>query len=167
MRVARPPLARFVSAHAAERITVALGFNFLPMNSAQLIASMTPARPHDCACQTCQKLCEHTPCLGTPQDIARLILDGFAPVLAKTLWLAGARFGLPAISMVQIAARPSGACPLLNSGKCTIHPIKPTGGKLATHTPLPFAINPDLAVALTWLLPANRTLVNQLLSLDL
>jgi hypothetical protein len=136
------------------------------MSDAALIASITPAQPSECDCPECQKLCTVTPCLATPEDIARLLMQGLrAPLLVRTLWLAGVPIGIPGIEMVQINARPCGGCPLLADGRCIIHPIKPTGGRLANHVPSRLDQNPDTAVALTWLAPHNRALVEMLLTL--
>lgn len=135
------------------------------MNDAELIAEITPAKPSQCDCLDCQHLCTVTPCIGTPEDIARLLTQGLRPLLVRTLWLAGLPIGIPGIEMVQINARPCGACPLLADGRCIIHPIKPTGGRLASHVPSRLDQNPDTAVALTWTAPHNRQLVEMLLSL--
>lgn len=130
-----------------------------------LISQVTDAKPNACNCPNCQALCTITPCIGTPEDIANLLTEGLARFLVRTEWHAGRSIGIPVIEMVQLNAHECGRCPLFQGGLCLIHPIKPTGGKLASHTPTDLARNPDTAVALTWLAPHNRELVANLLSL--
>lgn len=92
--------------------------------------------PSQCACKSCQSMCKHTPCMGTPEDTANLIKAGYANRLAKTLWAAGAMHGIPPVEMLQPRYdEASGACTFLtDAGLCELHDagLKPTEGKLAT-----------------------------------
>lgn len=134
--------------------------SILTVTSEELVAAITDRRPSQCSCPRCQEMCQITPCLGTPQDIAKLFDAGYAEHLCHTLWCGGLTIGVPEIEMVQLRAVPGGgACPLFAAGRCTVHAIKPTSGRLAYHVPCSLAESPDTAVALTWLLPSNQALI--------
>ena len=61
--------------------------------------------PVQCSCSVCKQQC-HTPCLGTPDDIERIIDAGYADRLALTNWAAGIFLGVIniAIPMIQPVA---------------------------------------------------------------
>ena len=44
--------------------------------------------PVQCSCSICKQQC-HTPCLGTPDDIERIIDAGYADRLELTNWATG------------------------------------------------------------------------------
>lgn len=50
-------------------------------------------KPTACSCEKCKSQCR-TPCLGTPEDIERLIDAGYKDRLAPTEWLVGMLFGV-------------------------------------------------------------------------
>lgn len=89
-----------------------------------------------CSCSQCKNQCR-TPCLGTPQDIGRLIDAGYADRLAPTIWMVGMILGLSKKPIQLIAPkvvngwctfrRPDGLCELHDKG------LKPTEGRLAHH----------------------------------
>ena len=56
--------------------------------------------PVQCSCSVCKQQC-HTPCLGTPDDIERIIDAGYADRLALTNWAAGIFLGVINIAMVR------------------------------------------------------------------
>lgn len=137
----------------------------MAMTSSEIVARMCTLQPSECSCERCQEMCTNTPCLGTPEDIFRLVCEGYLDRLAVTIWGAATHIGIPPIPMIQIRSEPCGACPLLEAGRCTVHAIKPTEGRLAFHVPTNFSNAPSLAVAATWCLPRNRKLVLHLFSL--
>lgn len=89
-----------------------------------------------CKCAVCQSQCRN-PCLGTPDDIIRIIEAGYADKLSLTAWMVGIRAGkldFP-IPMVQAKVTESG-CVFFKNGLCELHELglKPTEGKLSNHT---------------------------------
>ena len=68
----------------------------------QRIIRKTGRKPIQCKCKQCQQQC-HAPCLGTPQDILKLIKAGYADRLEWTDWIGGVIMGRTdhAIGMVQ------------------------------------------------------------------
>lgn len=138
--------------------------------SEKLVALITPRKPSACTCETCRQMCKRAPCLGTPQDIERLICLGLGGSMARTLW--AAVDGAPLIEMVQLRGldmQPDGAttCCMFNRAteRCMIHAQKPTEGSLSFHEPTSMLDSPTLAVALTWMLPENQMTVTRLLLL--
>lgn len=90
----------------------------------------------ECNCKDCQSQCR-TPCLGTPDDIIRLIQAGYADKLSLTAWMVGVRLNrldFP-IPMVQAKMTEKG-CIFFKNGLCELHDLglKPTEGKLSNHT---------------------------------
>lgn len=128
-------------------------------SSHELIAKLTRARPSECSCNACVEMCRRTPCLGTPEDIERFIKLGLVKFLQPTEWAAGLAYGFPVVRMFQIRTVSQG-CPFLNDNRCILHDLrlKPTEGVLANCKPHYNSITewPSIAVALTWLMPANR-----------
>lgn len=132
------------------------------MTEFESIEELSGQRSHECKCEGCQEMCKRCPCLGTPDDIARLIREGYIHQLVLTHWTAGYSFGVPGIDMVQLAFNEHG-CVLFHGGLCTIHHtgLKPTEGKLAIHGSFKVGAekarkSPVTLVALTWLSPYNR-----------
>lgn len=105
-------------------------------NNAYLrIIRKTGRKPVQCKCQDCQKQCR-TPCLGTPDDILRLIEAGYVDKLAATAWAVAMVHGLSdrPILMFQATQTPDG-CVFFHNGLCELHDLglKPTEGKLSHH----------------------------------
>ena len=103
----------------------------------QRIIRRTGRKPIQCKCALCQKQCQTAPCLGTPQDILKLVKAGYAERLALTDWYAGMTMGLVdhPIPMLQ-AKEENGRCTFYHDGLCELHDkgLKPTEGKLSHHT---------------------------------
>ena len=76
----------------------------------QRIIRKTGRKPCECKCSLCRMQC-HTPCLGTPQDIERLI------------------------PMIQAVAGDE-YCIFYHNGLCELHDkgLKPTEGRLSHHS---------------------------------
>lgn len=122
----------------------------------------TGRRPVECQCAECKSRCKKVPCLGTPQDILRLIEAGYGRKLVPVLWMAGIasgaiRFPVP---MVQPRRTPSG-CVFFEDGLCVLHGLglKPTEGRLSYHTLIieDFFFTKSLTwnVAKEWMNPEN------------
>lgn len=133
------------------------------------IMRVTGRRPSSCDCPRCRKQCK-TPCLGTPQDIMRLMEAGYADYLRPTYWCVAMlyeKMSLP-IPMVQIRVERRG-CPLQHEGLCELHDkgLKPTEGRLSYHTITLENWNFDNSlswnVAREWLRKENVSLVEEIL----
>ena len=102
----------------------------------QLIIRKTGRKPVSCKCDKCRNQCR-TPCLGTPDDILRLIEAGYRSRLVPTLWGVGLVMGrLPyAVPMVQAIREDNGFCTFYHNGLCELHDLglKPTEGRLSHH----------------------------------
>lgn len=103
----------------------------------QRIVRRTGKKPTDCKCRLCQQQCRVCPCLGTPEDIERLIEAGYAGKLALTDWCVGQMVGAVPypITMVQAQQTDEG-CIFFHDGLCELHDkgLKPTEGKLSHHS---------------------------------
>jgi hypothetical protein len=110
-------------------------------NDSNLLGMGTPI---ECSCDQCQTMCKYTPCSPTPKDVQVLIKNGHANRLAITRfeiedpttdsgWRT-VKAIMPAIEGCHSGYNPlSGPCNFFKDGRCEIHTIKPTGGKLARH----------------------------------
>lgn len=114
------------------------------------IIRKTGRKPVECKCEICKNQCK-TPCLGTPQDILRLLRAGYKKQLIPTIWGVGIRLGKISFSVIMIQPRqtPSG-CIFFKNGLCELHEagLKPTEGKLSYHTVT--AENCEFSKTLTW-----------------
>lgn len=103
------------------------------MKEFDLIVKYSGVKPSSCTCDKCQSMCKQAPCIGTPLDILRLIQNGYIEYLEMYNWQAGLDIGIPSTPMVQISGKKEdNCCPLFVNGRCSINPIKPTDGKLAS-----------------------------------
>lgn len=102
----------------------------------QRIVRKTGHKPCQCKCSLCKEQC-HTPCLGTPEDIERLIDAGYNDKLKLTCWAAGILLGVidKPIPMIQPIAG-NEYCIFFHNGLCDLHDkgLKPTEGKLSHHS---------------------------------
>lgn len=129
------------------------------------IMRKTGRKPSQCKCKLCQKQC-HQPCLGTPQDIARLIDAGYKDRLAPTGWAAGMIMGVHKKPIFMVQAKVDGDwCTFFRDGLCELHDkgLKPTEGRLSHHTIRADNWSPKRSiswhVAKEWLLPENLTTI--------
>lgn len=129
-----------------------------------LVRAMVKFAPSECRCARCVQMCRNAPCLGTPQDIERLMDAGHYVRLRPTRWTAGRGNGVPEIRMIQVERTKGGACAMLANGRCTLHAagLKPTEGVLACHEAVRLDESPTYAVALTWIQECNLPLVASL-----
>ena len=105
--------------------------------SLQRIMRKTGRKPIECKCQKCKQQCK-TPCLGTPEDILRLIKAGYKERLAITHWWVGIARGKLDFPVIMIQARQeeNGYCTFFHDGLCELHDLglKPTEGRLSHHS---------------------------------
>lgn len=110
-------------------------------------------KPSVCNCDRCKAQC-HTPCLGTPEDIERLIKAGYGDRLALTEWVAGVLMGVckEPIKMIQARLEDNGWCTFYHDGLCELHDkgLKPTEGRLSHHSLKIDNYNPKKS--LSWLI---------------
>jgi|688.fasta_scaffold355883_3 hypothetical protein len=112
---------------------------------------------NECSCDVCKNMCKTTPCLGTPEDISKIMLAGYGDKLAMTNWGTGMVVGTndTFVEMIQPCMTPSGCAYLDEKGLCTLHDLglKPTEGKLANHSEKPvndFKETINYKVAMSW-----------------
>lgn len=101
------------------------------------IIRRTGRKPVSCKCKLCKQQCRMCPCLGTPEDIERIIDAGFADRLAWTDWCTGMMMGATPYPIPMVQAQQTDAgCIFLRDGLCELHDkgLKPTEGKLSHHT---------------------------------
>ena len=94
-------------------------------------------KPMSCQCEKCQSQCK-TPCLGTPEDILKLVKAGYGDRLAPTEWWPGVIMGVckEPVYMIQAIQEENGYCTFFHDGKCELHNLglKPTESKLSHHS---------------------------------
>lgn len=136
------------------------------------IIRKTGRKPIQCKCEQCRKQCK-TPCLGTPQDIKRLIDAGYKEYLMPTSWAVGLVLGRLdyTIPMVQAIQKDEGWCIFYNEGLCRLHNLnlKPTEGRLSHHSIKPenYVFSKGIAynVAKEWLSIENREVIEEIFNL--
>lgn len=113
---------------------------------------------NECSCPTCQKMCKTCPCLGTPEDIVKIIIAGHGDKLAPTSWGTGIVSGEhdSIVDMIQPLMTENGCAFLDNKNLCTLHDLglKPTEGKLANHADEivnSFRDTVNYKIAMTWI----------------
>lgn len=136
----------------------------------QRIARESECKPSECSCALCQSMC-HTPCLGTPEDIEKLVDAGYADRLVPTEWGVGMIVGLFSrpIYMLQ-ADTVNGWCTFYHNGLCELHDrgLKPTEGQLAHHTdPIihgnqPTSLNVAWLIAKEWMKDSNLPIIERI-----
>ncbi len=138
--------------------------------SLQRIMRKTGRKPIECKCQTCKQQCK-TPCLGTPEDILRLINAGYKERLAITHWWVGIARGKLDFPVIMIQARQeeNGYCTFYHDGLCELHDLglKPTEGRLSHHsiTKENFKFGKSLSwnVAKEWMDMRNGEIVEEII----
>lgn len=127
-------------------------------------------KPCQCKCKKCKDQC-HTPCLGIPQDIERLIDAGYIDRLAPTCWGTAVMLGIDKEPVYMIQAKTEGDfCTFYHDGLCELHDLglKPTEGRLSYHTikkdSIKFRKNVAYLVAHEWDNPDNADDLQRLLN---
>lgn len=131
------------------------------------IIRKTGRKPCECKCAICKQQC-HTPCLGTPQDIERLIDSGYVEKLELTFWMVGMMMGVIGFPVPMLQARKeNGYCIFFHDGLCELHDkgLKPTEGRLSYHSTKTDNFKPSKSiswnVAKEWLNEDNIDVINR------
>lgn len=135
----------------------------------QKIIRKTGRKPIQCKCQACKSQCKVAPCLGTPEDIEKIIDAGYIDRIKATDWATGIVIGIHpnVIEMYQADQEPQG-CTFFKDGLCELHEkgLKPTEGKLSHHTHKleTFTKSKSLSwnVAKEWLEPNNAETIKSI-----
>lgn len=135
------------------------------------IIRKTGRKPVSCKCELCKNQCRSNPCLGTPQDIEKIIDAGYADRIFLTDWAAGIMMGVTneVIEMYQPEYDDNKkSCTFFNNGLCDLHDkgLKPTEGKLSHHSHKADNFNPKKSlawnVAKTWIAPENSETIKRI-----
>lgn len=126
--------------------------------------------PVQCSCSICKQQC-NTPCLGTPDDIEKIIDAGYSDRLALTQWAAGMLLGVTTsiIPMIQPVVGKE-YCAFFENGLCILHDkgLKPTEGRLSHHTVKKDNFNPFMSIAWNvakeWLMLENTEVISRVLT---
>jgi len=134
----------------------------------QYVMRKTGRKPIQCKCKLCQQQC-HQACLGTPQDILRIIEAGYASRVALTEWAAGMLMGCTDHIVLMIQPRVEGEwCTFFHDGLCELHDkgLKPTEGRLSHHSVKIDNWTPRKSIAWNvarlWEEPANRDIIERI-----
>lgn len=120
-----------------------------------------------CSCSTCQNMCKTSPCIGTPDDILRLINNGYVGKISASIYMVGV-FYFNARNPVHFATPTrldDGSCIFFNNGLCDLHEsgLKPTEGKLVNHeTTGDYKTSSNYLVSETWNKPENAGKVKKI-----
>lgn len=132
------------------------------------IIRKTGRKPCECKCSLCKQQC-HTPCLGTPQDIEKLIDAGYTDKLAPTLWGAGMMMGVINIPVPMVQAiKDEEYCIFFHNGLCELHDkkLKPTEGRLSHHSTRIDNFKPSKSIAWNvakeWLSVDNTEIIERI-----
>lgn len=134
-----------------------------------VIKLLSGTTENQCSCKDCVNMCYRCPCLGTPTDILKIMEAGHTDKIILTDWAAAVAAGFPVITMFQIKHETGTACVFLKNDLCSLHDkgLKPTEGKLASHTGIDKIIKnkipAGLAIASTWLLPGNTKTIKTII----
>ncbi len=117
----------------------------------EYIARKTGKKPNNCKCQLCKSQC-HTPGIGTPEDMKKIIDAGFTNKVALTIWDVEVRLGMTNTPTPMITPRfdkTKNACAFFIDGLCELHDLglKPTECKLSNHEMTKSNWTPKKAIA--------------------
>lgn len=85
------------------------------------ISRATGRYPVSCDCPRCRRQCL-TPCLGTPEDIWRLIEAGYEERLRITFWAVGMLVGAIPFPILMVQAHQTEhGCIFWKNGLCELH----------------------------------------------
>lgn len=135
----------------------------------QRIIRKTGRKPIQCKCVQCKKQCSVAPCLGTPDDIEKIVDAGHGDKILASAWQAGIMMKVTkeTVPMFQ-AAHTKDGCIFFKDGLCSLHDsgLKPTEGKLSHHSTSPdnFVAKKSISwnVAKEWMDPNNLETIKRL-----
>ena len=136
----------------------------------QRIIRKTGRKLVECKCNLCKSQCLTCSCLGTPEDIEKIIDAGLGEHIKETEWLAGVIMGTmkSSILMYQAEYKDKTGCVFFVDGLCRLHAsgLKPTEGKLSHHSTRADNFNPKRALALLvakeWINPENQEIIDRI-----
>ena len=98
-----------------------------------------PFKIYECSCEKCSQMC-HAPCCGTPEDMKKLIDNGYAKRLMYDDLPGGNNMLKPALKGYEGEKAPWSTssrfgCTFWKDGKCELHSLglKPSQGRFAVH----------------------------------
>lgn len=97
-------------------------------------------KPVSCKCNLCKMQCQH-PCLGTPEDMLKIIGAGYNQRVVATV--------LDGIQIIHpLYDESKKACTFFTDGLCELHDsgLKPTVGKLSHHSTDVSKFNPKKSI---------------------
>ena len=92
-------------------------------------------KEYQCSCDECKKMCQRTPCMGTPKEIEAIMDAGYIYKLTRSdVNDPALDFTVIMPAMSQVEQR-SGKCPFYKNGLCELHKagLKPIEGRVAMH----------------------------------
>lgn len=139
------------------------------MNDNDRIISKTKLEQKSCTCVECASQCERTPCLGTPDDVLKIMKSDHGVNLDLMIFAAGYAWGFPhpPIPMVQLRSDDeTGHCIMYRDGLCGLHKegLKPLEGTLTHHDdkPVYFKDSAGWEIAKCWISRDNEKLVTEI-----
>lgn len=104
----------------------------------QKISRKTGKKHTNCKCKQCKSQCVH-PCLGTPDDMIRIIEAGYQDRIMFILWTGARDMGVHPTDIPMLTPMMDNekkACTFFTDGLCELHSmgLKPTEGKLSHHS---------------------------------
>jgi hypothetical protein len=104
----------------------------------------------ECSCDSCKNRCKTFPCLGTPEDIKKLIDAGYSQKLMLNYYVShnsvsedvyyispatkGKECKFVVFPAIEYKYNDSRECVFFENGECTINDLKPIEGKLVDHS---------------------------------
>ena len=121
-------------------------------NTLQKIQRKTGKKVSFCKCNHCKSQCSH-PCLPTPEDVEKLISNGFKDKLMFIEWSGGLNAGWLNRTVLMITPKlkqDNSSCIFFENGLCQLHDLglKPTEGKLSHHSTTIINFNPKKSIGL-------------------
>lgn len=115
------------------------------------VQKRTGKKQTSCSCEKCKTQCK-MPCIGTPEDIFKIISAGYENRLMEAEWEAGIVMGVTdkSYKIITPAFDPEKqSCTFFTDGLCELHDkgLKPTEGKLSHHSTTPENFNPKKSIS--------------------
>lgn len=127
------------------------------------ISRKTGKKETGCKCQSCKAQCHH-PCLGTPEDMFKILGNGYADRVMLIHWAGAINLGVydkDVPMYTPLYDKEKKSCTFFTDGLCELHEkgLKPTEGRLSHHSTSGENFNPKKsvgwAVAKEWLSVSN------------
>jgi hypothetical protein len=119
----------------------------------------------ECSCEVCVRLCHGHTCIGTPDEIEKLMDMGYSKLFYREyMWIPNSNdAGVAVLRPDVVHDNWSYPCAFLKDGKCIIHAIKPLEGRLVNHDTCGKGMYEDFRRALlrTWQTPRGEKLVRR------